>query len=95
MADQSESLATKRIADLRPSEAHPTTPEERKEAGLRPTGNEIFQRMTRAEQDEQFGPEKAEALRSGSIALTDLVGTSPLATEPDYIVEKPLDAALR
>jgi hypothetical protein len=48
--------------------------------------------MTEPDQDEQFGPEKAEALRSGEVSLQDLVATSPLAREADYITEKPLDA---
>jgi len=59
------------------------------------TGIEIFRRMSREEQDEQFGPEKAEALRAGEITLDELVSRSPLATDqPDFITEKPLDAAL-
>lgn len=59
------------------------------------TGVEMFSRMTREEQDEQFGPEKAEALRAGEITLEDLVSRSRLVTDqPDYLTEAPLDAAL-
>jgi len=60
----------------------------------RQTGQERFDAMTPAEQDEQFGPEKAEALRDGTISLADLVDHSELATAQDFITEKPLNAAL-
>ena len=59
----------------------------------RQTGQERFDAMTPAEQDEQFGPEKAEALRDGTISLADLVDHSPQATAEDFITEKPLNAA--
>ena len=62
--------------------------------GYRQTGQERFDAMTPAEQDEQFGPEKAEALRDGTISLADLVDHSELATAQDFITEKPLNAAL-
>ena len=62
--------------------------------GDRATGQERFDAMTPAEQDEQFGPEKAEALRDGTISLADLVDHSPLDTAEDFITEKPLNAAL-
>ena len=57
-----------------------------------PSGREIFERMGRAEQDEQFGAEKAEALRSGDLGLADLVATSPLSTQDDFITERPFSA---
>ena len=66
------------------------TPEEL--AGQRPTGQEMFDAMTPAEQDAQFGPAKAKALREGRIKLEDLVDRSPMATGEDFITEKPLDA---
>lgn len=57
------------------------------------TGAERFAQMSKAEQDEQFGPEKAEALREERISLTDLVERNRLATDqPAFITEKPLDA---
>ena len=58
-----------------------------------PTGNQLFERMTPEEQNEQFGKRKADALRSGRISLTDLVGTSAMITEDDYLTEKPLSEA--
>lgn len=58
-----------------------------------PTGQELFDQMTPAEQDEQFGKRKADALRSGRISLQDLVGHSAMATEDDYLTEKPLNEA--
>lgn len=58
------------------------------------TGAELFARLSREEQDSRFGPDKAEALRTGSIALTDLVQRNRLATgDNDFITEAPLDAA--
>jgi hypothetical protein len=58
------------------------------------TGAEMFRRLTVEEQDAQFGPEKADALRAGDVELADLVQRSPLATgDTDFITEKPLDAA--
>lgn len=54
----------------------------------------LFARLTREEQDERFGPEKAEALRTGALEFTDLVQRSRLATsQRDFITEAPLDAA--
>ena len=58
-----------------------------------PTAAQLFAAMTRTEQDAQFGEEKAAALRSGDITLTDLVATSALATADDFLTEKPLEAA--
>ena len=57
----------------------------------RPTGQQMFDAMTKAEQDEQFGPEKAEALRAGEVKLEDLVGTSPQKHGTDFITERSLD----
>lgn len=59
------------------------------------TGAEMFERLSREEQDAQFGPDKAEALRTGAVALADLVQRSRLKTgDTDFITEKPLDAVL-
>jgi hypothetical protein len=57
------------------------------------TGQQLFERMSRDEQNEQFGEVKADALRAGAITLADLVATSSLETSQDFITEKPLDAA--
>lgn len=62
---------------------------------LRPTGTEIFAAMTAPEQDAQFGPEKATALRDGEITLADLVDHSHLAEEPDFITTAPLPPAAK
>lgn len=55
-------------------------------------GAAIFAAMTREAQDGEFGPEKADLLRSGAITLDDLHDTSPMATETDYLTEAPLGA---
>jgi hypothetical protein len=58
------------------------------------TGQQLFERMSRDEQNEQFGEVKADALRAGAITLADLVGTSHLdSDQPNFITEKPLEAA--
>lgn len=62
----------------------------------RPTGQELFDAMTAAQQDALFagrgGSEKADLLRSGDIQLSDLVERNPMSEVPDQITEKPLAA---
>jgi hypothetical protein len=58
------------------------------------TGIQLFRRLSTQEQDERFGPEKAEALRTGEMDFSDLVQKSRLKThQRDFITEAPLDAA--
>lgn len=57
----------------------------------RPTGPEFFAGLTLGEQDEMLGPEKADLVRTGAVALGALVATSAMATEPDFITERPLE----
>lgn len=57
-----------------------------------PTGQQLFERMGRAEQDEGLGSEAAERVRAGEIGLTDLVGESRLETAENFLTQKPLDA---
>jgi hypothetical protein len=54
----------------------------------RPTGRDLFDRMSAEEQDRHFGREKAALLRSGDVAFEDLIsrpkggiGRLPLVTE--------------
>jgi hypothetical protein len=56
----------------------------------RPTGQEIFDAKSPAEQDAMLGPKAAEAVRTGEVGLEELVERSPLDTAPDYITQKPL-----
>jgi hypothetical protein len=57
----------------------------------RPTGTEIFNAKSLAEQDAMLGPKAAEAVRAGDVGLDDLVQRSPLDSDaPDYITQKPL-----
>lgn len=59
-----------------------------------PLGAELFRRMTTEEQDAQFGPDKAEALRTGEIELAALVQRNRLRTgDTDFITERPLEDA--
>lgn len=60
----------------------------------RKTGDQIFNELTPAEQNARLGDEAAEAVRNGDVNLTDLVGQSPMATEPDFITQKPLSELL-
>jgi hypothetical protein len=57
---------------------------------FRPTGTEIFNAKSPAEQDAMLGPKAAEAVRTGEVGLEELVERSPLDTAPDYITQKPL-----
>jgi hypothetical protein len=67
-----------------------------RERHRRPTGRQIFDGKTRAEQDAMFagrgGAEKAELIRSRRIGLEELVHPQPMATVPDLITEAPLSA---
>jgi hypothetical protein len=58
--------------------------------GYRPTGEEMFAKMTKAEQDEVFGPDVAQALRDGKLQLSDVahVQKGPKGT-PGFLVAKP------
>jgi hypothetical protein len=56
----------------------------------RPTGAEIFSAKSPPEQDAMLGPKAAEAVRAGEVGLEELVERSPLATQDDYITQKPL-----
>lgn len=55
------------------------------------TGAERFARMSKEEQDEGLGPEAAEKVRTGELALQDLVGESHLETADDFITQRPLE----
>jgi hypothetical protein len=56
----------------------------------RKTGTEIYNELSPAEQSARVGDEAADAIRKGEVTLSDLVGTSPMKTEPDFITQKPL-----
>lgn len=62
----------------------------------RPTGTQIFDEMSTDEQDALFsgrgGAAKADLIRSGDVALADLIQTVPQASRPDQLVEAPLAA---
>ncbi len=57
---------------------------------FRDTGQEMFDRMTKAEQDAMFGPDVAAAIRSGKLALADVshVEKGPKGS-PGMLVAKP------
>jgi hypothetical protein len=57
----------------------------------RPTGQEIFDSKSPAEQDAMLGPKAAAAVRAGDVSLEQLVQRSPLdSDQPDFITQKPL-----
>jgi hypothetical protein len=66
-------------------EAVPETPGEPKPR--RPTGQEIFDSLSKAEQDEMLGPEAAEMVRQGEVMLADLV-----EVDGGFITQKPVTA---
>lgn len=49
----------------------------------RPTGAELFNAKTPEEQDAMVGPEAAEKLRTGQIAMADLIGESHLDSDAE------------
>lgn len=57
----------------------------------RPTGQEIFDNLSSAEQNRRLGEKAAEAVRGG-VPLTSLVGHAPMENEKDWITQKPLAA---
>lgn len=59
--------------------------------GVRLTGNQMFDAMTKAEQDELLGPDKAQLVRDGTVELSDLVQTNPQEHGADFITAKPLE----
>lgn len=57
----------------------------------RPTGQEIFNKLPRAEQDRRLGKSAAEAARNG-VPLSAFVGHADIENEPDWLLQKPLSA---
>jgi hypothetical protein len=51
----------------------------------RPTGQEIFDSLSKAEQDEMLGPEAAEQVRKGEATLADFV-----KEEGGFITQRPV-----
>lgn len=65
-----------------------------RDTARRESGQQIFENLSLSEQNARLGVEAAEAVRSGLVAVGDLVGFSPMKTEPDWLTQKPLSAAL-
>jgi hypothetical protein len=59
---------------------------------MRPTGTEVFERLSAQEQDSLLGPDKAELVRSGDIPLHSLIEKQEQAVLPTVITEAPLEA---
>lgn len=57
----------------------------------RPTGQEIFDNLSRAEQDRRLGESAAEAVRGG-LPMKALVGHEPVGDDSDWLTQKPLAA---
>lgn len=60
---------------------------------VRPTGEEVVAAMSPERMAQQFGAATADALGSGAINLTDLVGHSHMDAMADRITQAPLPAA--
>lgn len=60
----------------------------------RDSGQEIFNRLSPAEQNARLGNETAEAVRSGLVTVGDLVGHSPMKSEADWLSQRPLSEAV-
>lgn len=53
-------------------------------------GQDVFNRMTHAEQDAAMGPQAAQAVRDGKLQVSDFAGSSPLDEEPRILTQRPL-----
>lgn len=58
----------------------------------RPSGKEVFDSYPTERQDALFGEVKASMLRSGTVALADLISHSEMAHQDNLLTEKPLVA---
>lgn len=58
----------------------------------RPAGMEIFNGKSRDEQDEMLGTEAAELVRTGAVALPDLIDHVHMDDQPNFITQKPVSA---
>jgi hypothetical protein len=58
----------------------------------RPTGHDIFDGMTVAQQNAALGAPTAQLVRSGKVPLHDLIAVSPMEAIPDQITQAPLKA---
>jgi hypothetical protein len=56
----------------------------------RPTGQQIFERLSRDQQDALLGEQKARLIRSGDVSFHRLIDTSPMVAQPDVLTERPL-----
>lgn len=65
-----------------------------RDTARRETGQEIFDKLSPAEQNARLGEQTAEAVRSGVVTVGDLVGHSPMKTEADWLSQKPLSEAV-
>jgi len=55
-----------------------------------PTGKELFDRLSKSEQDQKFGPDVAGAIREDEVPIHRLVQHNRLATDqPDFITTRP------
>jgi hypothetical protein len=66
------------------------TVDEMVEAGIPPTGEQMFNHKSHEEQDEMLGPQAANAVRSGLVTLDQLKGESELAEGENFITQRPL-----
>lgn len=63
-----------------------------RELAWRPTGRQIFDGMTPAQQNRLLGDEKAGLIRTGQVPFERLIQPQPMAIAPDGITERPLAA---
>lgn len=58
----------------------------------RPTGPEIFAGWSREQQDQALGSVAADAVRTGRVSWPDLIATSPMERQADYITQAVIEA---
>lgn len=53
-------------------------------------GQDVFNRLTREEQDGSLGPQAAQAVRDGKLQISDFAGASPQNAEPRILTQRSL-----
>lgn len=80
-----------RMIDFAVTEAHEVTERERREAGVRPSGQELFDAMSEAEQDKVLGAAAAEKVRQGEARLEDFVEHTSPGETPGFIRQRSVE----
>lgn len=85
--------AARRMNDFVPS-IRPATPGEKQNAENyarqveRPTGQEVFEQKSKAEQDEMLGEKTADLVRAGTVTIAELRATGRIEEGENFIYQR-------